>query len=1405
MGKTIRDEDLRLNIIVNGNAGRKAIADLESTCQDAKIKLESLIAAQKKLESQGKTNTPVYKKLTAEVDKQSVALVKQREQLQSLIRQQSLEKMTLSELMQHHKMTMSVFKNTEPGTEQWKKLRLELQQVDARIKILKTAAKDSGSVVSRFAGKISSYFGAITAGLASMSFVLMGFKKARMSFLEYDEALTDAQKTTNTTKTEIREISDEISKIDTRTSQNKLLDIVRIAGKLGIDGVQNLEAFVRAGDKIGVALERDLGDNTEAAIQQIGKLVDIFHLKEQFGIEQSMLKVGSAINELGMASTAAEGYIVEFAKRAAGTAPNVDISIQSVLGLGATLDKFGQQAETSGTAYGQVITAMYKRTEVFAKIAQMSLVNFRELMGQDMNEAFVRVLEGMGKSGNGMQTIVNALNSMKLDGQRAQMVLGTLAKNTDELRRQQDLANNAFEDGTSIINEFTTKNESATAIYEKQKKALTDQAVLLGETLNPVLTSATSVSVVFLKCLTSLVQFFYQTKGAIIPLVASVVTYKTAVFLATRGLTLWRVAHIAFIRTTRDATTATRIFNNVIKQGVIGWIATAFSVAAAAVALFRGELFSAHKEIKNLSADAAIEIDNEKRKLNELKQSASNAAAGSIERAEAIKIINEKYSDYLPNLLTDKNSNEDIAIAIRSVNTELEKNINLKFRQQDQERILNDRNSAIKKSITDFEGLISATTGKDVTTDQHRILTASVMDYIQVMDKEEVTIVNTNKAYIDLNNTIARLGGVTYRPVSTWDDVFSFNKSVANIRKSLREAREETKDLDILYGKIPTVDTKSDPEPKLKLNLNPTSDDGKKWSLDKDKDFLAARLKLKEQYQQGEIMSEEEFNMKLRELEIKTLEDRLSSLSRHDTERLQLEEQLVDKRLEQKKAERTQLDDLNKLLQLSETDNIKRENADYEQKKKKYAGNVAALEAIEKSHLQNLTKIRLNEFDKRLKQEVEQYELDAKILKNRHKQELLDFNGSSASRKLLRQEQMAEESRLEADHLTKMAAQLKTLIDTGMFDGLQIDMNQLSEEEKQDLLKRFEEIKAAFLGLQTTISDPQYSFEGQGGDLLGMSQDDWKILFENLAAGKFGVEEMIATTKALISAFATYDKFMTAKENASLKRDKKNNDKKKKELQKRLDSGLISQDAYNAQTEQMDAEYEAKEEELQIKQAKRQKALGISEAIINTAIGITSALKLGAIIGPILAAMIGAMGAAQVAMIAATPILTGAEEGGYVVERQQDGEKYNARYSPNKRGFISSPTVLVSENGKEYVVPSDAMDNPTLIPVLNTIEAARRQGTLGSFDFNAVYRQQPKIQGLANGGAFSSSVSAPAANLETNYSYNKKELMQIVDLLIKLNEKSDNPIPAILTMTGEHGFIKTYNKYLGLKRNGQLG
>lgn len=101
----------------------------------------------------------------------------------------------------------------------------------------------------------------------------------------------------------------------------------------------------------------------------------------------------------------------------------------------------------------------------------------------------------------------------------------------------------------------------------------------------------------------------------------------------------------------------------------------------------------------------------------------------------------------------------------------------------------------------------------------------------------------------------------------------------------------------------------------------------------------------------------------------------------------------------------------------------------------------------------------------------------------------------------------------------------------------------------------------------------------------------------------------------------------------------------------------MTEEQAQAEEERMAADLEAKQEEMQIKQAKRQKAMNITSAIINTATGVTKTLaEWGWPLGAIFAAIVGAMGAAQIAMIASTPITTGAEEGGQVIERMQDGK-----------------------------------------------------------------------------------------------------------------------------------------------------
>ena len=369
-------------------------------------------------------------------------------------------------------------------------------------------------------------------------------------------------------------------------------------------------------------------------------------------------------------------------------------------------------------------------------------------------------------------------------------------------------------------------------------------------------------------------------------------------------------------------------------------------------------------------------------------------------------------------------------------------------------------------------------------------------------------------------------------------------------------------------------------------------------------------------------------------------------------------------------------------------------------------------------------------------------------------------------------------------------------------------------QQLADIIKR----KNAAAGeAEEDSQDPNESHsikEGTGkGSILGVAIDEWQVLIEHIKEGKLSAEDFQNVVTGIGSAaeyaFSTASKFMDLtkkKEDAQLKDYKKNQDNRKKSLEKRLNAGLITESQYNAQVEQMDAEYDAYQEELALKQAKRDKALNLTQAIINTALSVTSTIaQLGATPWGIAAAAIAAaMGAAEIAIIASQPVTSGAEEGGYIgVKRRQDGKSFNARLNPDARGFVSSPTVIVGENGSEYVIPHEALENPTLLPIISTMETARRNGKLRSLNFNAVY-PATAMPGRVSGGFIDDGNSRIVTTSSDGHEGTATDAA-LTKAIEKLTKKLDEPITARVSMLGKGGIKETEDKYNKLKRRGQLG
>ena len=415
----------------------------------------------------------------------------------------------------------------------------------AKIKSLKTIIDQHNQDLStthkkwntfqKMADAANRYFAVITAGIAAVAGAVMTVKQTVEAFAEYDDKLVDVMKTTDLTKIETQALNEEIRKIDTRTAQIELLELARVAGKLGIRGKEDILGFVNATDKIKVALAEDLGGDTEESVRQLGKLVDIFKLTDQFTMEQSLLKIGSAMNALGASGTANEGYMLEFTKRIAGVAPTARISIDKILGLATTLDELGQTSEVSSTAFNQVISNMFKKTADYAHVAGMELQDFTDLMNEDANEALIQLLIGAKGSSDGFGELANSLSSLGMDGVRATSVLGVLAANIDKLRENQKYSNEEFIKGNSLLIEFNKKNNSAQANLEKAGKIFKQVQVDLGEKLTPIYTSTIHKASTLLKVFGATVEFLFKYGKTIVFATGYLITYTVAV----KALAVW--------------------------------------------------------------------------------------------------------------------------------------------------------------------------------------------------------------------------------------------------------------------------------------------------------------------------------------------------------------------------------------------------------------------------------------------------------------------------------------------------------------------------------------------------------------------------------------------------------------------------------------------------------------------------------------------------------------------------------------------------------------------------------------------------------------------------------------------------------------------------------------------------
>lgn len=604
----------------------------------------------------------------------------------------------------------------DTGTEAWNRKMREVKAHQKALQGLRDEIKGTAGAFGFLKTEIGK-IGALAAGYLGFQFVTDQFRNIIMSNAELSDSLADVRKTTGLSEEAVRRLQGELKKLDTRSSQKELLGLSEVAGKLGVSGERDILGFVRAADKISVALGKDLG-NTEDAVNNLGKITELFKIKDAYGLEDALIRTGSAINSLGAAGTASEAYIVEFTKRLGPIAPAANMSIESILGLAATMDELGQPAEAATTALSQFIVGMGKDIPGFARIAGLSVQEFTNLLKTDGNQALLETLKNLTSTGEGVAGLAEKMGLVGEEGARATAALGALSNNLGLLVSKQKLANDEFEKGTSLQEEFSVKNATFGAVLDRTAKkfrSFTSNTVVVDFLKNMVfgfsqLITWLEKNSVALVTITKLLVVAGTAWGAyrlaIILSSAATGSYTAVTVLARTSALAFAGAQALLAGNLSRAQAAMRALNITMSANPFGVVAALVITMVTAIALFSNSTSEAkqiQEDFNSVEAEAAKNRNNEIQRIKELKAVIDSENTSREQKLKAVNALRLVMPDALKDLTDEEALTNKGTVAINKYVRALEAKT-LAEAAQNQIRKLQERNIELDNGSADASG-----------------------------------------------------------------------------------------------------------------------------------------------------------------------------------------------------------------------------------------------------------------------------------------------------------------------------------------------------------------------------------------------------------------------------------------------------------------------------------------------------------------------------------------------------------------------------------------------------------------------------------------------------------------------------------------------------------------------------
>lgn len=792
------------------------------------------------------------------------------------------------------KLTSDI-KDMQIGSEEYtqtvqkiRNLKSILREHRDSIKQINDETKKTKITFGGFVDGFNRFGGFIASVVASLTGLILGLRSLRDEKNKIESSQASLKALTGLDDDSINWLTQQAKVLSTtmtkeglrvKAAANEILEAYMLVGSAKPELLKDKEALAAVTEE-AMRMQAAAGDIT------LAQAVDALTLSlNQYGAEADQAarftNVLAAGSKEGAANIASQTAAIRNSGVAAASA---NVPFEETVALIQTLAYSGIKNEVAGTALKKFFLVLQTGSD-------------------DTNPKIV----GLSKALENLKAKnMGAADIKDMFGEEGYNAASVILQNIDMVNRYTEAVT-----GTSVAQEQAAINSAtAEAKLAQVRNEMKLAGIELIERLNPAILVSTNAITYVIKILPGLIDWLKKW-GAIVATVSAEIliynsrlklmaAYHIALNALVKTATVLKMTYAAamalFTGNVNRAAAAMRVLRSIINVSPWGLLLTAINAVGIAIYTFANRTNSAKEAYKDFVSQSSKALGELKLMYNSIK----SANDGTQNRIDLINEFNTRYGKYLDNLLSEKATIEEITTAYNNAALAIKS----KIAQETLSKHVTDiQSKAIESQVDTLEGISTilsrSFTDSDVNKKMQDIVTFTEQQ-IAAGTQVDAIALGVGRALLKTKQlTISEVGDIQVimkkyatQVKNTADEVLSIERKLGRwIPKKKQPAENE----------LPEVIVTPD---------NSSSDSSGSGSGINNKDKFAAQetayyrqiALIKKQYLEDASMTQEEYNQRMIQAELKLLQDKLSVAGLEPKEQQKIMDQVLDARIKLRNA-----------------------------------------------------------------------------------------------------------------------------------------------------------------------------------------------------------------------------------------------------------------------------------------------------------------------------------------------------------------------------------------------------------------------------------------------------------------------------------------------------------------------